>query len=63
MILNIIPINDLHDHIEESTCDCNVTVQVVNNNMLFIHNSFDKREVDEKNGIINPEKGWISIEK
>lgn len=44
----ILPVNDLKEHIEESTCECGPRVQVLENGeILIIHNAFDGREAVE----------------
>ena len=41
---NILPINDLKEHSENSTCECNPKVIFENGEMIIIHNSYDGRE-------------------
>ena len=54
MIYHILPINDLKEHDELSTCECGPKIEFVDGNMLIIHNSYDGREVIEQvNEIIN----------
>src|SRR5690606_23600417 len=43
-MINIIPENDLKEHIESSTCECNPRVEFENGEMIIIHNSYDGRE-------------------
>ena len=45
---NILPINDLKEHIEDSTCECLPNVVFENGEMIVIHNSFDGREIIEE---------------
>lgn len=45
---NIVPVNDLEDHVEDSTCKCKPSVEFVNGNMIITHNSFDGRENMER---------------
>lgn len=47
-MIHIIPVNDLKDHIEETTCGCLPSVIFEEGEMLIIHNSYDKRELIEK---------------
>jgi len=48
MIWHILPINDLEEHKELSTCKCKPKAEVLEDgDMLIIHNSFDKREIIE----------------
>lgn len=46
-MINIIPNNDLKDHIESSICECNPVVQFENGEIIIIHNSYDGREWKE----------------
>lgn len=48
MILHIIPINDLEEHEESSTCKCMPSVEIVNAEIIVTHNSFDRRELIEQ---------------
>lgn len=47
MITHILPVNDIEQHTEDSTCKCNPTVTFENGEMIIIHNSFDGREYIE----------------
>lgn len=48
-IIHIIPLNDLKDHIDSSTCECNPKSEILDNgDIMIIHNSYDKREVIEQ---------------
>ena len=54
MSLHIIPINDLKEHEEISTCLCNPKLILEIEEMIFIHNAWDLREIIEKtNEILN----------
>lgn len=55
MIFHILPINDLREHEEKSTCDCEPKSEILENgDVMIIHNSFDGREVVElANEILN----------
>ena len=44
---NILPINDLKEHLEDSTCECRPKIIYENGEMIIIHNSFDGREFIE----------------
>ena len=45
MIWHILPIDDLKEHEEESTCECYPSVKIVDSgDMLIIHNAYDGRE-------------------
>ncbi len=45
---NVIPNNDLKEHTEDETCDCQPSMQYGNNTLIIIHNSYDNREFMEK---------------
>lgn len=45
---NILPINDIENHTEDSTCKCNPKVIFESGEMIIIHNSFDGREFKEE---------------
>lgn len=47
MVYHILPINDLKEHEEETTCECMPSVEFVEGGMIVIHNSFDGRELHE----------------
>ena len=47
MSTHIIPINDLKEHEEKSTCSCEPRVEIIDGSQLIIHNSFDGREAVE----------------
>lgn len=47
MSIHIIPINDLKKHTEESTCECCPRLIIEEGEMIFIHNTWDKREGNE----------------
>ena len=51
---NILPIDDLKEHTENSTCECLPKVIYEDGEMIVIHNSYDHREIiEEANKIIN----------
>lgn len=50
---NILPINDLKEHIEDSTCECKPKIIFENGEMIIVHNSYDGREFVEKLLIID----------
>jgi len=47
-MIHIIPIDDLKEHITESTCECRPEVIRQNESLICIHNSFDGREYKEQ---------------
>ena len=46
-MINIIPINDIKQHVESSTCDCCPKLIMEDSEMILVHNSFDGRELIE----------------
>lgn len=46
-MINIIPLNDLEEHIEFSICNCHPNIIFENGEMIIVHNSFDNREKKE----------------
>lgn len=46
-MINILPVNDLKEHIESSICECKPRVEFENGEMIIIHNSYDGREWKE----------------
>jgi hypothetical protein len=44
MIWHILPENDLKEHQEESTCECNPESFIENGDTFIVHNSYDGRE-------------------
>ena len=56
MAIHAYPLNDLQEHILESTCPCKPTVTIQNGEMIICHNSFVGREIIEQlNQILNNE--------
>jgi hypothetical protein len=47
-MVNILPINDIDSHVEDSTCKCSPKVIFENGEMIIVHNSFDGREYKEQ---------------
>ena len=47
-MINAYPLNDLHEHILDSTCKCNPTVTIQHGEIIVCHNSFDGREIIEQ---------------
>jgi len=48
MAIHVLPINDLKEHAELTTCECCPSVKFEDGEILIIHNSFDGRELIEK---------------
>ena len=49
MITHILPVNDLEEHEELSTCKCRPEVEILENgDLMVVHNSFDGREIIEE---------------
>ena len=46
-MLNILPLFDIKEHNEDSTCECEPEILFINDEMIVIHNSFDGREAIE----------------
>lgn len=55
MTWHILPVNDIEEHLEESTCNCLPKIEIQENgDLMIIHNSYDGREaVEMANQIIN----------
>ena len=54
MAIHVLPINDLIEHEETSTCPCRPKVEMENGEMIVIHNAMDNREiVEQAEAIIN----------
>lgn len=54
MIFHVIPANDTLAHEEKSTCHCDPRLEMVNSNIIIVHNSYDGREgVEIVNEILN----------
>lgn len=47
MAFHIMPINDLKEHEQLSTCECCPKLEIENGEMIFVHNAYDKRELFE----------------
>lgn len=45
---NILPVNDIEEHTEDSTCKCKPKVIFEGSEMIIVHNSFDGREYREE---------------
>ena len=47
-MINILPVNDIKEHTEDSTCECKPRVEFHNGEMFVIHNAYDNRERKEE---------------
>lgn len=44
-MIHILPINDLKEHTEDTTCECCPTIEVLEDgDIMVIHNAYDGRE-------------------
>jgi hypothetical protein len=54
MTYHVLPVNDLKEHAENTTCECHPKVIFENGNMVVVHNSYDGREgLELYNELIN----------
>jgi len=57
-MINILPINDIKEHTEDTTCKCRPSAEILENGeLMIIHNSFDGREAFEE---IAKAEGWLN---
>jgi hypothetical protein len=64
MAIHVLPINDLKEHTEDSTCECNPSVTIQHGEMIICHKSFDKRKIiEEVNNILNNHKNGGETQK
>jgi hypothetical protein len=47
-MIHTLPLNDLKEHEESSSCECTPTMIEVNGEFIFSHNSYDGRELIEQ---------------
>lgn len=45
-MINVLPVNDLKEHTEDSICDC-LPVVLMEDEIVVVHNSYDGRELSE----------------
>lgn len=45
---HVVPVADLHPHFYADDCPCTPVVETINQHKIFVHNSYDGREVAEK---------------
>ena len=56
MAIHAYPVNDLQEHSDESTCQCNPNVTIQHGEMVVCHNFFDGGEIiGEVNEILKNE--------
>ena len=61
MTYHVTPNKDIHPHEQTTTCRCEPRVEMVNGNMVVIHNAFDGRVgVEWAEEILNPDSNNIS---
>lgn len=48
MTYHVIPINDIVDHDETTTCSCMPEIEYTEGGMIIIHNAYDGREYRER---------------
>ena len=46
--IDVMPIDDLHEHIPGSNCPCKPIIEVVGAILIITHNSYDHREIVEQ---------------
>lgn len=44
MVIHVLPIDDIEDHIDSSTCPCQPSIEEENGHLIIVHSSFDGRE-------------------
>ncbi len=56
-VIHILPINDIEEHTEDTTCKCQPTVKKEGEDFIIIHHAFDGRTaLEEAQRILNNEK-------
>lgn len=58
-MINVMPVDDLIEHIEDTTCECGPTVQHENGSMIVVHHAADCRELYEQFGL--PTGKWWAV--
>ena len=46
--INVLPVNDLKEHIEGVNCECVPRVEVEGAYLIIVHNAYDHREIIEQ---------------
>ena len=41
-MIHVLPVNDIKEHVEDTTCECEPTIDFKNG--IIVHNAFDGRE-------------------
>lgn len=47
-MINVIPINDIEEHVEDTTCWCCPKIEEQCGELIVIHNAFDGRTINEQ---------------
>jgi len=52
-IVNVLPVDDLREHSEDSACECRPRIEIVEGGMIIVHHAWDNREIiDQAKDII-----------
>lgn len=57
-MINVIPLDDQIEHIEDTTCPCGPAIQHENGSIIVVHNAADSRELYEQLGLPTG-KWWV----
>jgi hypothetical protein len=64
MALHVLPLNDVAEHVLDTTCPCGCQVDFEKANAVITHSSFDGREWQEYDGESwKPNKLWTVVEE
>lgn len=47
-MINIIPLEDTEEHLENEKCKCNPEILIENEEEIVVHHAFDNREIIEQ---------------
>lgn len=61
--LHVIPLNDELMHGIGLSCWCHPMLQAEGGSQIAVHNAKDLREANERNGHVNPDKKWATVEE
>ena len=61
MAINIVPINDIEEHIEDTTCWCVPEIIEESGTIIIKHNAFDGRTLNEKDNDETGERRYWAI--